>query len=115
MIIIYVSGLTPFFQVGTPDNAGLAPIVTQIPNVLVADGTGTGRKKREAERQGRQALTSADFTLSDVANNLVDNVVINIEDIIGRTTIDNYFHYDVGVFIHLLPLYSSSINLGIYD
>jgi len=86
--------ISQLFNVGTPDNAGLAPIVTQIPNVLVADGTGTGRKKREAERQGRQALTSADFTLSDVANNLVDNVVINIEDIIGRTTIDNYFHYD---------------------
>lgn len=38
------------------------------------------------------------YELSVANNNMVDNVVINIEDIIGRTTIDSYFHYDVSVF-----------------
>ena len=33
--------------------------------------------------------------LSAAAGNLVEDVVINIEDIIGTTTIDNYFHYMV--------------------
>lgn len=115
---MYVSGLTPLFQVGTADNAGLAQIVTQIPNVVNADNDGTiptGRKKREASaRQGRQTSNNAFADLSAAANNLVDNVAINIEDIIGRTNIDSYFHYDVSVFIHCLPL-DSSINVGIFD
>ena len=115
---MYDSGLTPLFQVDIAANAGLAPIVTQIPNIVNADndGTqGTGRKKREASaRQGRQTANIATADLSAAANNLRDNVVINIEDIIGRTNIDSYFHYLVGVFIHFLPLYSS-INVGIFD
>ena len=53
-----------------------------------------------------------DLTLG--GGNLVSGVVINIEDIIGRTTIDNYFHYLVSVFVNFLIFYSS-YNLGIYD
>lgn len=90
--------ISQLFNVGTADNAGLAPIVTQIPNVVNADNdgtTGTGRKKREASaRQGRQTANTATADLSRASNNLVDNVAINIEDIIGRTNIDSYFHYD---------------------
>lgn len=90
--------ISQLFNVGTADNAGLAQIVTQIPNVVNADNDGTiptGRKKREASaRQGRQTSNNAFADLSAAANNLVDNVAINIEDIIGRTNIDSYFHYD---------------------
>ena len=52
--------------------------------------------------------------VSAANTNLVESVVINIKAIIGRTTIDNYFHYDVSVFINFSTCISS-INLGIHD
>ena len=93
-------------QVGTADNAGLTPITSQLTNIEFADMTPlTGRKKREA-REGRQVgndatmWTAQDLSLANT--NLVSGVVINIEDIIGRTAIDNYFHYDVSVCFDFL-------------
>ena len=94
-------------QVGTADNAGLTPITSQLTNIEFADMTPTGRKKREA-REGRQvgtAWTGTAWTAQDLSRantNLVSGVVINIEDIIGRTAIDNYFHYDVSVCFDFL-------------
>ena len=55
-----------------------------------------GRKKREA-RQGKQ-LTGTGYTPVDLSvanNNLKNNVVLNIKNIIGTTTIENYYYYDV--------------------
>ena len=91
-------------QVGTADNAGLTPITSQLTNIEFADMTPV-RKKREA-REGRQVGNDANAwaaqDLSRANTNLVSGVVINIEDIIGRTAIDNYFHYDVNVCIDFL-------------
>ena len=112
MIIIhtyaYGSKLTTLVQVGTAANTGLTPITSQLTNIEFADPTTvTGRKKREAStREGRQvgndatAWTAVDLSMANT--NLVSGVVINIEDIIGRTAIDNYFHYDVSVCIDFL-------------
>ena len=58
-----------------------------------------GRKKREA-RQGKQ-LTGTGYTPVDLSvanNNLKNNVVLNIKNIIGATTIENYYYYDVSPY-----------------
>ena len=106
MKYIYGRKITSLVQVGTADNAGLTPITSQLTNIEFAENTDpTGRKKRDVSaREGRQvgANTAFNIDLSALNANLVESVVINIEAIIGRTTIDNYFHYDVSVFIHFL-------------
>ena len=63
-----------------------------IGNIYAA--TALKRRKREA-RQGRQAATGDTADLSDTANNLEETVTINIEKIIGMSTIENYYYYDV--------------------
>lgn len=76
--------ISQLFSVGTTTNNGLTPILNEITSIEF--GTLLRRRKRQV------SFATVD-DLSAAAGNLVEDVVINIEDIIGTTTIDNYFHY----------------------
>jgi len=76
--------ISQLFSVGTTTNDGLTPILNEITNIEF--GTTMRRRKRQT------ANTAVD-DLSVAAGNLVEDVVINIEKIIGTTTLDNYYYY----------------------
>ena len=98
-------------QVDTADNAGLTPITSQISSIEFADPT-KRRRKREA-RQGRQASAAVMVDLSVANANLVEGVAINITEILGSTSIDNYYYYDVRVLHNFYPCIA--LILGIHD
>jgi len=83
--------ISQLFEIDTTTNAGLTPIETEIANIK--DATALKRRKREA-RQGRQADNTIMDDLSANKLNLVEKVTINIEKIIGMSTIENYYYYD---------------------
>jgi len=76
--------ISQLFSVGTTTNDGLTPILNEITNIEF--GTALRRRKRQTDN------TITD-DLSVAAANLVEDVVINIEKIIGTTTLDNYYYY----------------------
>jgi len=83
--------ISQLFEIDTTTNDGLTTIHDVIGNIVAA--TALKRRKREA-RQGRQANTMVTDDLSEDKNNLVEQVTINIEKIIGMSTIENYYYYD---------------------
>lgn len=86
-----IATISQLFEIDTTTNAGLTPIHDEISGIVAA--TASKRRKREA-RQGRQADTMVTDDLSVSAANLVEQVTINIEKIIGMSTIENYYYYD---------------------
>jgi len=87
--------ISQLFSVGTTTNDGLTPILNEITNIEF--GTALRRRKRQTDN------TITD-DLSVAAANLVEDVVINIEKIIGTTTLDNYYYYMVR-FCFVLKLF----------
>merc|ERR1712117_198952 len=83
--------ISQLFEIDTTTNDGLTPIKDKITDIIHA--TDQKRRKREA-RHGRQANTMVTDDLSASNNNLVEQVTINIEKIIGMSTIENYYYYD---------------------
>jgi len=76
--------ISQLFSVGTTTNDGLTPILNEITNIEF--GTALRRRKRQTDNTVTDDLSVA-------AGNLVEDIVINIEKIIGTTTLDNYYYY----------------------
>lgn len=88
--------ISHFFTVDSSDNSALANIISEIPNIQYNTVIPmVSRKRRSADdEKGRSADGQPSENLDIADSNMVADVIINLETLLGSTTIDNYYYYD---------------------